>query len=165
MTKDTMKKIFITLAVMGLIIPSFAFAQYGLEDASRGTGLIKGGTSINAQEAVPSLIGTIVGVILSFLGAIFFLLILYAGFLWMTAFGVADKVEKAKEILINASVGLLIVLAAYAISRFVFTGLEAGEGAQTGATVNCAQFTNRTDCEGATCNWFQDDAGVNSFCE
>ena len=112
--------------MMGLIIPSFAFAAYGFEGASEGTGLIKGGQTIDAEKTVPELIGTIVGVVLSLLGALFFLLILYAGIMWMTAFGVADKAEKAKEILINASVGLIIVLAAYAISRFVFTGLGVG---------------------------------------
>ena len=121
-----LKKLFVILAVVGLMIPSFALAKFGLKDASQGTGLIKAGETINAQEAVPDLIGTIVGAVLSFLGVIFFLLILYAGIMWMTAFGVADKAEKAKEILINASVGLIIVLAAYAISRFVFTGLGVG---------------------------------------
>jgi hypothetical protein len=41
----------------------------------------------------------------------------------MTAFGVSDKVEKAKDILIHAAIGLVIVLAAYAISKFVFGAL------------------------------------------
>lgn len=120
------KKIFVVLAMMGVMIPSFAFAAYGLEDASQGTGLIKAGQPINAQEEIPDLIGTIVGVVLSLLGVVFFLLILYAGIMWMTAFGVADKAEKSKEILIQASVGLIIVLAAYAISSFVFSRLGAG---------------------------------------
>ena len=125
------KKIFVVLAMMGLMIPSFAFAAFGLEDASQGTGLIKGGQNINAEESVPNLIGSIVGVLLSFLGALFFLLILYSGFLWMTAFGSSEKADKAKGILEHAAVGLIIVLAAYAISYFVIDQLllaTKGEG-------------------------------------
>ncbi len=145
-----LKKIFVILAVLGLMIPSFAFAQYGLDTASKGTGLIKGGSSIDAQKAVPELIGDIVGVALSFVGAIFFLLILYAGFLWMTAFGAADKVDKAKSILEHAAVGLLIVLAAYAISRFVFSSLTAVTTATpTGQAdpIGCCYLTDKTSCD------------------
>ena len=125
----TLKKIFVVLATLGLMIPSFAFADdFGLKDASQGTGLIKQGENINAQTSVPELIGTIVGVALSFLGALFFLLILYAGILWMTSFGNTEKAEKAKGILEHAAIGLVIVLAAYAISTFVFNALGVGGG-------------------------------------
>ncbi len=117
----TLKKIFLFLAVVGLVVPSFAFAdEFGLDEAAGGTKLIQ---VKDTQTDIPNLIGNIVGVALSFLGAIFFLLILYAGFLWMTAFGSSEKTDKAKGILEHAAVGLLIVLAAYAISRFVFTAL------------------------------------------
>lgn len=107
--------------MLGLMIPSFVFADdYGLGGAAGGTGLIQ---VKDTQTDVPNLIGRIVGVALSFVGAIFFLLILYAGFLWMTAFGSSEKVDKSKDILIHATTGLIIVLAAYAISRFVFSAL------------------------------------------
>ena len=119
------KKLILFLTVAGLMIPSFAFAKFGLEDASQGTGLIKAGETVS-QDTVPELIGSIVGIVLSFVGAIFFLIILYAGFLWMTAFGSSEKADKAKSILEHAAIGLLIVLAAYAISRFVFSALDVG---------------------------------------
>lgn len=118
------KKTILILSVLGIMIPSFVLAdEFGLDSAAQGTALANFKTQ---QTDVPTLIGTIVGVVLSFLGAIFFLLILYAGFLWMTAFGAPDKADKAKGILEHAAIGLLIVLGAYAISRFVFSNLPGG---------------------------------------
>lgn len=122
-----LKKTFIILAATGLMIPSFVLADsFGIDEAAKTGGLKDVSLS---QKTVPEVIGDVVGVVLSLLGVLFFLLILYAGIMWMTAFGAAEKAEKAKEILIQASVGLIIVLSAYAISTFVFSRLGAGGGA------------------------------------
>lgn len=64
-------------------------------------------------------IGLLIQALLSILGVIFLLLIIYAGFMWMTAAGESKKVDKSKDILITAVVGLVILLSAYAISNFV----------------------------------------------
>jgi uncharacterized membrane protein len=68
-------------------------------------------------------IGQLVQTAMSFLGIIFTVLLIYAGFLWMTARGEETKVEKAKNIIITAIIGLIIVLAAYSISYFVTKAL------------------------------------------
>ena len=65
------------------------------------------------------IIANIVKYLLSFLGVIFVILIIYAGFLWMTAGGNEEKIKKAKGLITNATIGLLIVLAAYTITHFV----------------------------------------------
>ncbi len=64
-------------------------------------------------------VGGIVGLILSFVGIIFLVLTVYAGILWMTASGNSQQVEKAKGLLINAVIGLIIISAAYSITTFV----------------------------------------------
>lgn len=64
-------------------------------------------------------IGDIVQVILGFLGILAVLIVLWAGFLWMTATGNEDQVGKAKSILIAGIIGLLIILSAYAVTAFV----------------------------------------------
>ncbi len=51
---------------------------------------------------------------------------LYAGYNWMTAQGEEEKVTKAKDTLKRAIVGLIIIVASYAISIFVMSRLEAG---------------------------------------
>jgi len=155
-----LKKIFLISAMLGLMVPTFAFAAFGLEGASQGTGLIGQGQTVSS-DAVPNLIGSIVGTALSFVGAIFFLLILYAGFLWMTAFGNSEKVDKAKDILQHAAVGLLVVLAAYAISKFIFNSLTAATTATPANTgfSQCKEAKTKADClavqtgSSKTCNW------------
>lgn len=56
---------------------------------------------------------------LGFLGLVAVILILYGGFVWMTAAGNEDKVSQAKKIISAAVVGLIIVLLAWAIVSFV----------------------------------------------
>jgi len=70
---------------------------------------------------VTNKVGSIVALILSFVGIIFLILTIYAGLMWMTAQGNNAQVEKAKDLLINAVIGLVIVTAAYSITSFVGT--------------------------------------------
>lgn len=71
----------------------------------------------------------IINIALSFLGIIFFILTVYAGFKWMTAAGNEDQVGEAKKLLTRAVIGLIIILASYGISVFVLKNVyeKAGE--------------------------------------
>ena len=44
---------------------------------------------------------------------------IYGGFVWMTARGNTQAVDTAKDLIYSAVIGLIIVLAAYAITTFV----------------------------------------------
>ena len=68
---------------------------------------------------INALVGNIIQVILGFLGIIFVILIIVSGYQWMTAGGNSDTIKKAKDRMINAVIGLIIVLAAYSITWFV----------------------------------------------
>jgi len=71
----------------------------------------------------------IISATLGLLGTIAVVIIIYAGFKWMTAGGNDENVTSAKKILIAAVIGLIIILSAYAITRFVMTNLyEATTG-------------------------------------
>lgn len=85
----------------------------------------------------------IIQVVLGFLGIIAVTLILYAGFLWMTSNGSEDKIDRAKTILKNAAIGLVIILSSFAIASFVLSKLlgqdsfftsifDQGNGGNTG---------------------------------
>ncbi|MDD5527931.1 MAG: pilin [Patescibacteria group bacterium] len=102
--------------------PSAPTNNYGLVEATKGE---VGKALINSTPQ--SIVGTVISAILSLLGVVFFLLIFYGGIRWMMAQGNEAEIEKAKEILIAAVIGLVIVLAAYAITRFIGTQL-AGAG-------------------------------------
>ncbi len=71
------------------------------------------------DNGVPDIIGTVVGAALSFIGILFFVLIIYGGITWMTAAGNETQISKAKNLIISAIIGLIIVLAAYAITSFI----------------------------------------------
>ena len=73
----------------------------------------------SAQAKVANFIGLLISAVLTFLGIIFLILIIYAGYLWMTARGNDQQVEKARNILKDSVIGLIIVTASYAIVLFV----------------------------------------------
>ena len=77
-------------------------------------------------------IGEIISILLAFLGVIFIVLIIYGGFLWMTAGGNEDQVGRAKKFISNATIGLVIVLFSYALTYFVLYQLGKSSGFPTG---------------------------------
>ena len=74
---------------------------------------------------------------LTFLAIIAVIIIMYAGFLWMTSNGREERIEKAKNTLKNAIIGLVIILSALVIVSFVLNeigGMFRGGGGGTGGT-------------------------------
>lgn len=60
---------------------------------------------------------------LALLGIIFLIIIVFAGYRWMTASGNEEQVKKAQDAIKRGIIGLVIVILAYAIMVFVFTQL------------------------------------------
>lgn len=119
---STAKKILLVtfLAVfLCLLLPQFVLAQddtFGVNDAAS--------TGLPQQTDLKLVISNIVRVILGFLGIIAVIIIMYGGFIWMTAGGDPTKVEKAKKILINAVIGLIIILTAFIIVSFIIRAFQ-----------------------------------------
>ena len=65
----------------------------------------------------------IINIILGFLGIIAVVIILYAGFQWMTAGGEEEKVGEARQRLIQGAIGLILIIAAWIIAYFVIDAL------------------------------------------
>lgn len=86
-------------------------------------------TPADATTALAEGVAQIIQVALSLLGIILIVLILYAGFLWMTAGGNDEKISKAKKIIGAAIIGLAIILSAYLITAFVIRQLLIATGA------------------------------------
>ena len=74
-------------------------------------------------------IGAVINILLGFLGLIAVALILLAGFKWMTAAGNEDKVAEAKKLMAAGVIGLVIILAAFALAQFVIRQLINATGA------------------------------------
>jgi hypothetical protein len=92
-------------------------------DLDASLGEVGSATGLSDNDLTTT-IGTLINIGLSLLGIVFLFLTLYAGWLWMTAAGDSKQTGKAKDILITAVVGLVILLSAYAISNFVITQVQ-----------------------------------------
>ncbi len=109
--KNKNLSLFITLGL--LFIPVFAFAQVGF--VPRVTGL--------GDVVLEELIGNIIQLFLGFLGLIALVIVLLAGFKWMTSGGNQDKIDEAKKLMKSGLIGLLIIIASYAIASFLMRSL------------------------------------------
>ena len=101
------------------VLPTFVLAQdansFGVNDLS----------SVNlGTRELKDIIALVINIFLGFLGVIAVGLIIYAGYLWLTAGGEEDKIADAKKIMINAAIGLVIILSSYLIVRFVISRLS-----------------------------------------
>ncbi len=126
------KKSFKILFAIFIFAVALGVANFSLA-ATPDVGL-QFGASIGLSSADPRIIASrIIQIFLGFLGIIATGLIIYAGFLWMTAAGNEDKIDKAKKTLVSAIIGLIIILSAFAIATFILSKLLAATG---GGNVN-----------------------------
>ena len=77
----------------------------------------------SSNRTLPEIIGAVINAALGLLGIILVVLVIYAGYLWMMAQGNAAQVDKAKGIMVNAVIGLIILMASYAIANFVLEAI------------------------------------------
>jgi len=106
-----------------LAIPALAAPNLGTNYVEP-LGLEDGGDRDVREVAV-----SIVKYLMTFLGIIAVVVILLGGFKWMTAGGNDDKVGEAKSMIVAGAIGLVIILAAFAIVTFVIKiGTDALNG-------------------------------------
>ena len=74
---------------------------------------------------VRTITGNIIKVFLAFLAIIFTVLIIVAGYKWMTAGGNETRLADAKAQIRTGIIGFIIILCAYAITEFVYRNIEA----------------------------------------
>jgi len=89
---------------------------------------------IDSDASLTEIIAKLISIVLGFLGIIVVLIILYAGFMWMTAGGDTEKVGKAKSWMINGVIGLVIIAAAWAIANFVTGSIGSAVSGGSGYT-------------------------------
>ena len=120
---STMRKFFLAAVLSLLFVPAISLAQLSPED----TGLTTTGNEVygNAPEDIGTFIGAnVITPVLGLVGVIFLILMIYGGILWMTGGGNTNQIEKARNIIIAAISGIVIISAAYAITNFIFTSLS-----------------------------------------
>jgi len=122
-SKNLIVIIFLILA--SFVVVNFVFAQVDLG--------MEYGEQIGLAGTDPRIIiARIIQVALGFLGIIAVVLIMYAGWMWMTSEGNEEKITKAKNILKNAIIGLIIILSAFSIASFILNKLSESTGIRPG---------------------------------
>jgi hypothetical protein len=106
-------------------IPLLAHAAIGsgLANASTSVGTSANAAVLSTATSLPQMIGKGVGVLLGVLGIAFVVMVVYAGFLYLTANGEETNVKKAKKMLSQAVIGLVLIVSAYAITNVVVDAL------------------------------------------
>jgi len=88
-------------------------------DTAAKEGEVTGEKKITPAAAV----GKIVQLLLGFIGVVFFSLMFWGGFRWMTARGNQENADSGKTTLENAVMGFLVVLISYALTTFIVENL------------------------------------------
>jgi cytochrome bd-type quinol oxidase subunit 2 len=124
---ETMQKLTKAFTSIGLLALLFlVFAPSNALAVTFNTNDVNG-TTLPTKD-LKSSITSIIGWALTFLGLIAVIMIIYGGFMWLTAAGNEERISKAKQIISAAIIGLIIILLAAAIVYFI------GQGVNTAAT-------------------------------
>lgn len=123
---------FFTLSFIALFFftPILTLADEPIGGGDTGLGSCSGGScqlgdplGLPKDKPAQALIGKVINAALGIVGSLALLMFIYGGFTWMLASGNAEAVTKGRNILIWATVGLVIIFSAYALVKFVFSGL------------------------------------------
>lgn len=124
--------LFITQFSLASFIRAASIDTKGM-DAQDSAMMDAAGLSGNSNLA--TIISVIIQVILGFLGIVFLVLTILAGFKWMMSNGNEKEIDAAKSSLKNSIIGVVIVLAAYAITYSLFKYLPFASNGTGGASV------------------------------
>jgi len=115
------KKILSFLILTLLIVPQLVFAG-ATDDIITNLGVFQSIVGLPSGQADPvAIAANVINALLSVLGLIFVILVIYSGFKWMLSRGKEDDVKKARETLKNAIIGVAIILLALVINNIVFS--------------------------------------------
>ncbi len=141
MNKNLKKKILSLAILMFLFVPALALVSFNPAQAQTpelDIGLVEIDDELNLGNADPrETAGKLINTAMLFLGLIAVVIILLAGFKWMTAGGSEDKVSEAKRLMGQGVIGLVIILASWGIATFVISQL----GDATGVTITGGEET------------------------
>ena len=142
--------------VMASSVAAFDASKTGLKKTADVAGILK----VGGNQNLPTIVGNVIGTGLAFVSVLFFILMLYGGILWMTARGNDDQTKKALGTIIAATVGIIIVLASYALTNFVFQSIGPQGSSSVPAPVVCAAIEDQNGCstagDGNQCTWNED---------
>ncbi|MFZ5364855.1 MAG: Ig-like domain-containing protein [Patescibacteria group bacterium] len=118
----------ILIAALFLVVGVLLCSTFVLAQGDLGATEVAGEAGLAGEADPRIIIARIIRIVFGFLGVIALALVIYGGFVWMTAGGDPEQVSKAKKILVNALIGLAIILLAFSITSFIINRLEEAAG-------------------------------------
>jgi hypothetical protein len=110
-----MKSIKIALiSATSVLLPYLALAQVTI-------------TNPLGESDVRVIVGRVIQGALSVAGTLALLMLVYGGILWLTDMGKGDQVKKGKDILIWATLGIILIAGAYVITTALFNAVLLGD--------------------------------------
>ncbi len=110
--------LFYTLVLAFWLLPNIVLAGYKINNATGFTENVAGRAGVE-RSSVTNIVADGLRAGISLVGLFFFILTIYGGFIWMTARGSEERIEKGKKTVIAAIIGAAVVVMAYAITLFV----------------------------------------------
>ena len=112
-----------------LFLPVVVFANDAADALLDGVSVAGNSAGFGSEEqSTFAFIGGLIKAVLGVLGIAFLLLLIYSGILYLLDQGTGDGVKKAKALLKAAIIGMIIIVAAYAIANFVIAALISVAG-------------------------------------
>ena len=111
------KKIFSIVLVLGFALLIFSPALALPCKTGSGEVCLDNHLPVDSPQ---KLIGQVIKGVLGLVGSLALAMFVYGGFTWMLAAGNSTNVEKGKQILIWATIGLIVIFSSYALVQFVF---------------------------------------------
>ena len=110
--------LFIITSILIITPTQYTFAGFKFDNQKSFTDSVANASGV-VQSDVPSIVGSLARGMFAVLGLAFFIIVFYGGFRWITARGNGDQVSQAQKTVTAAFIGLIIVLASYAITAFL----------------------------------------------
>ncbi len=125
------EKLAVGLLIITIMVIAAAFLlAVPVSAQSNANNMLWGGYEGNVQQTtglgetdIRIVIARIIRYLLGFLGIITVLFVMYAGWLWMTSGGNEEKIARAKKTLINAAIGLIIIVTSFGIVTLILNRL------------------------------------------
>jgi len=92
--------------------------NYGLGNAKLDAG------SLFGQADVPTVIANVIQIIMGLSATVMLVVILWAGFSYLISRGDSTKTKKSLDLIISASIGIIIIVTAYSLSQFIINNIK-----------------------------------------
>lgn len=115
----------VSIALMLVIVfaPMVVGAQFRVPDPG-GTGL--GGSGITSESSVTGFILRVINIALALAGLIAVFFLILGGFRYITSMGNEETTGQAKKIILNAIIGIVVIILSFVIIRVISNALANG---------------------------------------